>query len=48
MTAHLERKAPEVASPVRALLPSGLVKETPHQARGDWVEDSPVLSAPGE
>lgn len=47
MTANLEPKAPEVASPVRALLPSGMVRERPHQARGDWVGDSPMLSALG-
>lgn len=46
MSAHLERKAPEVASSMRAVLPSGMVRETPHQAGGDFVEDSPVLSAP--
>jgi len=45
MTANLEPKAPEVASPVRALLPSGMVRERPHQARGDCVGDSPMLSA---
>ncbi len=46
MSAHLERKAPEVASSVRALLPFGMVRERPHQGGGDFVEDSPVLSAP--